>query len=226
VTRLRGVALFVIAGVLGLAPTAAGSYGLASGPSSATLRVDESGSAGITWRAGGQTSSFVVPTSGQGYHGTVAADVSKPVSLALPMAIAVRRAPNGTLYALQLVKVGSRPASLDLSRWKGPPTAITLAIAGDHLIGTVTFAGKPVSGSSPTLAGRSSRVYVDIECLGCPGATTTWQLIVGVPPKPDGTFRVYLRQSWVGSKYRATVQGPNIGGQLAPDARTVIMAAG
>ena len=222
--RLPGLASIAVAAALTLVPAAAASYGLTTGATSASLRVDPSGSAGVTWHASGQTTSFVVPTSGQGYHGTVATDVSKPDSLALPMAIAVRRAPNGTLYALQLFKVGSLPVSLDVSRWKGAPTAVTLAVAGDHLAGRVTFDGKPVSGSSTTLAGRATRIYVYLECLGCQGSPTSWQLMLGVSPKPDGTFRVYLRQSWFGSKYRATVQGPNVDGQLAPDARTVVAA--
>ncbi len=225
-TRLPGLALIGLVAVLALVPAAAASYSLTTGATSASVRVDQSGSAAVTWRANGKTTSFVVPTSGQGYHGTVATDVSKPDSLALPMAIAVRRSPNGTLYGLQVFKVGSLPVSLDVSRWHGAPTAVTLAVAGDHLTGTVTFDGKPVSGFSPTLAGRPTRIYVYLECLGCQGSANTWQLMLGVSPKSDGTFRVYLRQGWVGSKYRATVQGPNVDGQLAPDARTVISAAG
>jgi hypothetical protein len=226
VTRLPGFAVSGLLAVLALVPAAAASYGLTTGATSASVRVDRSGSAGVTWRANGQTTSFVVPTSGQGYHGTVSTDVSKPASLALPMAITVRRAPNGTLYALQVFKVGSLPVSLDVSRWHGAPTAVTLSLAGDHLTGTVTFDGKPVSGSSPTLAGRAARIFVYLECLGCQGSPTTWQLMLGVSPKSDGTFRVFLRPSWVGTRYRATVQGPNVDGQLAPDARTVIAAAG
>ena len=138
-TRLPGLAFIGLVAVLALVPAAAASYSLTTGATSASVRVDQGGSAGVTWRANGKTTGFVVPTSGQGYHGTVATDVSKRDSLALPMAIAVRRAPNGTFYALQVFKVGSLPVSLDVSRWHGAPTAVTLAVAGDHLIGAVTF---------------------------------------------------------------------------------------
>jgi hypothetical protein len=50
-------------------------------------------------------------------------------------------------------------------------------------------------------------------------------LMLGVSPKADGSFSVYLRSSWVGKQYRATVAGQNVAGALAPDAQTVINAA-
>jgi hypothetical protein len=49
--------------------------------------------------------------------------------------------------------------------------------------------------------------------------------MLGVPPKADGSFSVYLRSSWAGTRYRATVAGPNVGEAFAPDARTMISAA-
>jgi hypothetical protein len=43
--------------------------------------------------------------------------------------------------------------------------------------------------------------------------------MLGVRPKADGTFSVLLRPSWIGTRYRASVSGPNIGTTLAPDAQ-------
>jgi hypothetical protein len=216
----------VVAGTIALAvaaaPVASGSYGLAQGASGPTLRVDSSGSAGVGWKVDGQQVSFVVPRSGNGYHGVVAIDVSKRASLALPLAVAVRRTKDGTLYALQQFETASRPVSLDLSRWKGSPTKLTLATDGTHLTGKVTFGGHPVTGTSETPAGQAMRIYVYVDCFGCPGAANKWTQLLGVAPKSDGTFSIYLRSSWVGKRYRASVQGPNVGGQMAPDAQTII----
>ena len=89
----------------------------------------------------------------------------------------------------------------------------------------MSFDGHPVTGFSPTQAGKEVRAYVYIECFGCPGNPNGWMLMVGVAPKADGSFAVYLRSSWDGKRYRATIAGPNVDGMLAPDAQTVIDAA-
>jgi hypothetical protein len=49
--------------------------------------------------------------------------------------------------------------------------------------------------------------------------------MIGIPPRPDGSFRVFLRPGWKGTRFRATVAGPNIGTTFAPDAQLVIPAA-
>jgi hypothetical protein len=202
------------------------SDGLATGATAPRLAVDAKDTADVTWTAGGTKESFVVPKSGLGYHGALgSADVLKRVANTLPMAIASGKTPDGTEWALQQLAVSGRPTSLDLSRWKGAPTKVTLATDGKRVTGTVTFDGHPVTGSSPTQAGKEERIYVDLECFGCPGHSSSWTFMVGVPPKADGSFSVYLRPSWDGREYRATVAGPNVTGMLAPDARTSIKAA-
>ena len=141
------------------------------------------------------------------------------------MAVVVRKTPDGTFWALQQLEISGRPTSLDFSRWRGAPTQLTLATHGKRLKGSLTFQGHSVTGLSPTPAGKAVRVYVYLECFGCPGQPKGWMLMLGVPPKADGSFSVYLRSSWVGLRYRATAAGPNTGGTLAPDAQTVINAA-
>jgi hypothetical protein len=215
---------FLVALVL-VQPGAA-SDGLATGATSPALRVDAKDTAEVSWTAGGTNYSFVVPESGLGYHGALAgADALKRTSAALPMAVAEGTTPDGTHWALQQLDVSGRPISLDLSRWKGAPTTLTLAADGKRVTGTVTFDGHPVMGSSPTQAGKEMRAYVYVECFGCPGNRSGWMLMVGVAPKADGSFAVYLRSSWDGKRYRATVAGPNVRGMLAPDAQTVVNAA-
>ena len=207
------------------APVALASVGLATSAGAPKLRVDSSGTAEVSWTAGGSRRSFVVPRHGLGHYGTISRDASKATSLALPMKVVVRKTADGTLYALQRVAIAGRPASLDLARWKGAATSLTLVDDGTHLTGTATFQGKPVTGYSSSLTGKRVRIYVYLECFGCTAARSGWSLMLGVPPKADGSFSVALKPSWAGKRYRATVQGPNLGGQLAPDARITVDAA-
>jgi hypothetical protein len=208
-----------------LAPVAVASYGVARSATAPKLRVASSGVAEVSWSEGGSRQSFLVPKSGVGRHGTIARDVSKATTLALPMAVTVRESPDHTLYALQRVAIAGRPASLDVARWQGAATNLTLVDDGTRLTGTATFHGRPVTGSSSTLTGKRTRIYVYLECFGCPGGRSAWTLMLGVAPKADGSFAVALRPSWTGKRYRATVFGPNVGGQLAPDARITLDAA-
>jgi len=46
--------------------------------------------------------------------------------------------------------------------------------------------------------------------------------MISVAPKADGSFSVLLRPDWTGSRYRATVLGPNLGTTLAPDAQAIV----
>ena len=216
----------ILLAALTLAPAGAASYGLTLGATAAALRVDAKGDAEVSWTQAGARHTFVVPTSGVGYHGALPGpDVFKRAHIAVPMAVATGKTPDGTSWALQQLTVSGRPTSLDLSRWRGAPTELTLTTDGTRLKGSATFDDHPVTGSSPTLEGRAVRTYVYVECRGCPSDPSGWMLMLGVLPKADGSFSVYLRSSWVGKQYRATVAGQNVGGALAPDAQTVINAA-
>jgi hypothetical protein len=41
-------------------------------------------------------------------------------------------------------------------------------------------------------------------------------------PRTNGSFRVFLRPAWMGTRYRATVAGPNLGTTRGPDAQATI----
>lgn len=222
--RLRVLITVLIVAALA-APAALASYGVATTAGAPKLRVDATGVAEVSWTAGGARQSFLVPRSGLGRHGMLGGhDVSKATSFSLPMAVVVRETPDHTLWALQQIAIAGRPTSLNLARWHGAPTKLTLVDDGTHLTGTTTFHGRPVTGYSSTLAGTRTRDYVFLECFGCPGARSSWTLMLGVAPKADGSFSVALRPNWAGRRYRATVLGPNVGGQLAPGARITITA--
>jgi hypothetical protein len=228
------LALSALAGGLGGSARASigiegeGGVAVAGRPSHILLRVDASGDALVTWTQNGSADSVLVPPTGQLSHGGSlrGPDVSRPGPLSLvPDAVSVRRTPDGRLWALQELQLGAQSQfELDLSRWQGAPTKLTLSSDGTRLRGTLGFHGVPVSGHTFTLEGKTPRIYVFLDCFGCPGKPG-WSPLLGVAPHPDGSFAVYLRPSWKGSRYRATVAGPNIGSTFAPDAQTVIASA-
>ena len=209
--------------VLVAAPTATASYGVTTNAASPSLRVDARGNAEVAWTERGRRRTFIVPSSGQGHYGALSgADVSTPATAPIPMKRIVRRTPDGTLWALQEWNTTRRPKTHDLARWKGTPTQLTLSAKGTRLTGTATFQGRPVTGSNKTPTGKSIRITVFLECFGCPGGRSGWSSMLGVAPKGDGSFAVFLRPTWQGSRYRATVAGPNVDGELAPDAQVTV----
>jgi hypothetical protein len=213
----------------GLAAGAPAAVVLVRGANSgAVLRVDSHGDALVTWHQGATTESVLVPPSGQLSHGGVlsGADVSRRASdPGLPDAVSVRKTPDGRLWALQEIQVGAQaPVELDLSRWRGGPTVLSLSLDGSRLRGAVSFHGTPASGASFTLAGAKPRIYVYLDCFGCLGRSG-WNPMLGVAPRRDGSFAVLLRPTWRGSRYRATVVGKNIGSTLAPDAETTVASS-
>ena len=193
-----------------------------------TLQVDASGTAVVSFTSHGKPDVVVVPAKGQLYHGGSLSghDVSRPAGAGgVPLALAVRRAPGGTNYALQAWQVvPGQPVELHLARWKGEPTKLTLATDGKRVTGTASFQGKPVTGTTFTLEGKHPRIYVFLDCFGC-GGKPGWTRMIGLAPKADGSFAVYLRPEWAGTRFRATVAGPNVGTVFAPDAQTEIAAA-
>jgi hypothetical protein len=194
------------------------------------LRVDAKRTAEVSWRSGGGRQTVIVPVRGQLTHGgsLAGADVSRPASVAgLTLALAVRRTPDGTLWALQSWQVEpGAPPEVHLARWRGSPTKLELAAARDRVTGSASFQGRPVAGRTFTLEGKRPRIYVYLDCFGCPAAHGAgWGRMLGVAPRADGSFAVRLRPEWTGTRYRATVAGPNAGTTFAPDARAVVPAA-
>jgi hypothetical protein len=189
------------------------------------LRVDAGGTAEVRWRG----DAVVVPPHGLLRHGGSLAgpDVSRRASVAgLALALAVRRTPDGMLWALQAWQLEpGGPTEVHLARWRGAPTMLTLATDGVRLTGAASFHGKPVTGRTFTLEGKRPRIYVYLECFACPAAHgAKWARMIGVAPKADGSFAVRLRPEWTGKRYRATVAGPNLGTTFAPDARALVAA--
>ncbi|MBV8066205.1 MAG: hypothetical protein JOY73_11815 [Actinobacteria bacterium] len=183
----------------------------------AKLAADATGEAAVTWGA----TTFVVPLQGQGFHGSLPQpDVSKLGAVAglafTPVSV---RTAGGWTLALQVWAPSGQPAAIHLARWRGDPTQVTITDTGTHLSGTATFQGKPVTGSSPTPSGTELREYVYLDCFGCSADPSGWSAMLGVATKADGSYSVLLRPNWMGSKYRASIEGPNIGATLAPDAQ-------
>jgi hypothetical protein len=223
-------AALALAAACWLAGAARASFVVATGASSPTLRVDARGYAEVSWLAGGARRYLLVdPTGKVQYNGRLLdADVSTPASgVALPSLLVLRKTPDGSYWALQSWQEPGDPSELHLSRWKGDPTQLTLQLdPGAKLSGTATFEGAPVHGLSPSPGGKKPKIYVFLDCFGCPAAKTGWGKMLGVPPAADGSFRVYVQSKWIGSKYRASVAGPNTATTWAPDASVTINAGG
>ncbi len=183
----------------------------------AKLAADSTGDAAVTWGA----TTFVVPLQGKGYHGPLPhPDVSKPASAAgIAFSPLTVRTAGGWTLALQVWDPSGQPAAVHLARWRGDPTQLTLTDTGAHLSGSASFQGKPVTGYSPTPSGTELRAYVYLDCFGCSADPSGWSAMLGVATKADGSYSVLLRPSWMGSKYRASLEGPNAGATLAPDAQ-------
>jgi hypothetical protein len=223
---VRSLAL-TLALVFAFAPRAAASDWITDDGQQAQLTADAAGNVGVSWLQGGARSELVVPMHGQVYHSALPGhDVSRPGSAGgLPFGAVVRKTSSGWYVALQRWDVAGQPSALHAARWKGAATQLTLNVTPTRLTGRVTFQGKPVTGFSPTPAGKRVRIYVYVDCFGCPAARHGWSAMLGLRPKADGTFATLLRPSWRGRRYRAAVQGPNIGATLAPDAQAFAPAA-
>jgi hypothetical protein len=222
--RLPAAVLFAL--VISV-PAAGASIFIGNDVAAPRLAVDAKGTAQVTWTQAGAKESVIVPLKGKLSHvGSLSGpDISKPApTVHLPLAAIVRRGPGGVLYALQRWQVQpGGPIELHLAHWSGAPSVITLVSDGQRLTGSATFQGKPMTGLTFTLEGKRLRIYVNVDCFGCPGKPG-WSRLVGVPPKADGTFGVFLKPSWLGRRYRATVAGKNLGTTFAPDAQVEITA--
>ena len=229
---MRNLGLALALGVLaGLGGTAHASISIATNAQRPALRVDASGNAEVSWTAAGRRRTLVVPPVGLYRPGARLAgpDVSRRATApALPFAQALRRGPDGTLYALQAwrVKTGG-PVELHFSRWKGSPTTVTLESealsSGERLVGRALFQRKPVAGYSRTNSGIRYRIFAFLDCFACPGAQ--WRRMAGVAPRADGEFRLLVQPQFRGSRYRVTIAGPNLGRTLAPDASAVALSS-
>jgi hypothetical protein len=221
-----------LVGAAVLAAPASPSIGIAFGPfRNASLRVDRAGNAEVAWTtSAGVHDSVVVPPAGELVHGTLSgADVSRPSNAAvLPYRIALRRTPDGRLWALQAWQTGFKgPVELRLSRWTGRPTAITLTRKKNGrffvLTGRATFHGRPVTGKYRTNSGVLINEAAQLDCFACPAAHgAKWFRFNGVKTTAAGTFGSGLKAAWTGTRYRATIVGPNTGSTLAPDAAAIL----
>jgi hypothetical protein len=211
-----------------LAGSASASIGIAFGPfKNASLRVDAAGTAEVVWTtSAGAHDSVIVPLSGRLVHGSLSGkDVSRPYGgVVVPYRIALRRTPDGRLWALQAWQTGFKgPVELRLARWTGKPTEITLQLAKngrfDVLRGRATFHGRPVTGKYRTNGGALISEAAQFDCFACAAAGgMNWFRFNGVATQADGSFGSGLKAAWLGSRYRASIVGPNSGSTLAPDA--------
>jgi hypothetical protein len=197
------------------------SVGVASDAGSPRLKVDAKGNAEISYTSEGERKTVLVPIKGAVLPGgrIATADVSKAAKKpALPNMKVLRRGPGGWIYALQTWPARGGPVELRFSRWKGAPTKLTFTARnvrrGISLQGRVTVAGKPIPIRSRVPGGMFQReyVYLDQRIAG------QWKILGGVAVKRNGSYqRVVYLAGPTGSRFRASVAGPNVGTTYAPD---------
>jgi hypothetical protein len=218
------VALIILVAAL---PTAAASASIwvTNNARAPVLRVDARGNAEVAWRdAGGQVRTLLVPRTGEVLPGGKirGRDISRRQSNSqLPLAVVVRRTPDGRLWALQRWQVvPNGPLELRFARWTGEPTSVDAEVLNGRLVGTATYHQTPLYGFSPTTAGKRVRVAVLLDARD--GAS--WRRLLGVFTRaPDGGFSVFLRPEWMSTAYRVTLRGPNLGWAYTPDTRSLVM---
>ncbi len=214
---------------LALTPLAAGSVQVGSNPVRVALRVGPGGAAEASWTTGsGARRVAAIAPSGEirWGRGIAGRDVSAPApDVRLPLAVSVRRTPDGALWALQAwrrLRTGS--VELRFSRWQGDPTRLTLDAVcckwrSERIQGVAQFQGQPIYGFSSTRKGvplddSGRNVYLDSFRKG------GWRRMMGIlTHRPTGFYRLWIRPNWRGQRYRGTIIGPNRGWTLAPDAR-------
>jgi hypothetical protein len=225
---LRALAVsFCAAAALVVAAPARGSVEIGENAAGVTLRVDTAGNAEVTWTSGGERRSIVVARDGSLHFGASLSgpDVShETTGVQLAWAVVVRQTPDGSFYALQSWRrLDDGPVELRFSRWTGAPTSLTLHVVcckwgSVNVVGEATFHGQPIYGERATSQGApldpyGRNVYLDTFRSG------TWHRMMGIlTHKPTGRFSLWIRSSWVGSAYRGTIPGPNLGWTLGPDA--------
>ena len=226
----RCVLACVCAGLVGgTASSSEASLLLGRSTSDEQIRVTAAGTAMVSWTEAGRRRHVIVRGSHLSYRGGLGGRSSASAQAPeVPFAVAQVALPDGTKFALQHVqrdgqfgKVG--PPELRFSRWHGAATQLEhtgeWAYHGrmPRICGTATFHGTPFFGRRHTRAGRpldaqGRNVYLDVF------RARGWYRIMGVLTRPDGFALLIRTGAWRGSSYRATVPGPNVGSELAPDA--------
>lgn len=201
--------------------TATAALRIDSDTSHASLIVDASGDAQISYTSRGAARTVLVSGSSVQYggDGLQQAPGAVRVQPTVPFALVQFSLPNGLQVALQRVRRTGQfgvvgPPELYLARWRDAPTQLTLTVSGGRLCGTVTYHGQAVYGGPHTPQGNplddlGRNVYLD--ALRPAG----WYRMLGVLARPRG-FALAITPDRQGSRYRALVVGPNVGGDLAP----------
>jgi hypothetical protein len=224
------VAVTVLA--LASSASATASITLATNAQRPALRVDARGYAEVSFVERGARRTILVPPRGRVLPGgrVTGRDVSRATSaVAIPFRRVLRRTPDGRYWALQTWRPRKGgPLELRFSRWRGAPTRVELGArprGGTELLeGRATFAGRAVTGTSPTPEGTRILLAAALDCFACYGKRG-WTRFTSVRTRQGGRFAATVPPVATSSKYRAIVPGPNRGTTYAPDGAAVAMSS-
>jgi len=194
-----------------------------------TLEVSALGVAEVSWstQSGVRRHVKVTPAGALRYGARMRAPnvAARTGAISLPLQAMIWQTPDGAFWALQQWRrLRGYPPELRFSRWRGAPTSLTLRAVcckwqSERITGQASFQGRPIYGFYNTPAGvpldkYGRNVYLDTFRY------SGWKRMMGIlTHRYDGTYSLWIRRYWRGTRYRGTISGPNWGWTIAPDAR-------
>lgn len=234
-TFLATTAIVVVGAFLLGGTNADASIKIAWAAKNPTLEVSALGVAEVSWstQSGVRRHVKVTPTGALRYGARLQAPnvAVRTGAIRLPLRAMIWQTPDGAFWALQQWRrLSGYPVELRFSRWHGAPTSLTLRAVcckwrSERITGQASFHGKPIYGYDSTPAGvpldkYGRNVYLDTFRYGA------WKRMMGIlTHRYDGTYSLWIRKYWRGTRYRGAISGPNWGWTIAPDARALTNSA-
>lgn len=220
---MRRLMLIVLSFPLVTALPASAALEIGSRPSRMALKVDARANAEASWTQAGARRTIFIPPRGLTLPGGRLAgqDISRPsTAVKLPF-LKVLKTALGNYWSLQSWAVEpGQPPQLRFSRWQGAPPLLKGSYdpVSRRLTAYYSYHGQPLSGYWTTPQGKQVRIVVYVEAK----AATGWRRLIGVFPRADGSFRLFIRPEWQAASYRLVAPGPTRDLWRLPDTAGIV----